>query len=120
MLVILLQDIKLVQQVLTFCCPLRTGNLDQAKAAYIAFRPYYEEIEVLCESFPDIDSDIDARPYAFVSGDASCDADDPFARGQVYQGSHMVEALLYRSAHASRCTIICDSVFSKQTLSAII
>ncbi|CAL5223435.1 g5950 [Coccomyxa viridis] len=82
-----------------------SGNLDQAKAAYIAFRPYYDEIEVLCESFPDIDSDIDARPYAFVSGDASCDADDPFARGQVYQGSHMVEALLYRDGDLGKAKL---------------
>ena len=86
-------------------------------------RPYYEEVEVLSESFPDIDTDIDARPYAFVSGDASCGADDPFARGQVYQGNHMVEALLYRSAHTagSSCYTTCyDSVRLQGRLSAVL
>ena len=96
--------------------PFHTGDLEQAKAAYVSLRPYYEEVEVLCESFPDIDTDIEARSYAFVSGDASCGADDPFARGQVYQGNHMIEALLYRSArglmsaHSSvKCTTSSNS-----------
>ena len=75
-------------------------NLDVAKAAYIAARPHYEEIEVLYAGFPEIDSDLDARPYGFSSGDASCGASDPYARGELFQGYHKIEALIFR--HASR------------------
>ncbi len=42
-------------------------------------------MEVLYESFPDIDKDIDNRPYAYPNGEALCGAEDPFARGKEFQ-----------------------------------
>ena len=43
------------------------------------------QVEVLYESFPDIDKDIDNRPYAYPNGEALCGAEDPFARGKEFQ-----------------------------------
>jgi iron uptake system component EfeO len=37
------------------------GSVDQARAKYIAARPYYERIEPVAESFGDLDPAIDAR-----------------------------------------------------------
>lgn len=64
----------------------RSGDLEAAKAAYIASRPPYEEIEVLAASFEGTDSDIDARPYSFDEGELS----------ENFRGFHRIEALLYR------------------------
>lgn len=63
-----------------------TGDAAAAKAAYVAARPPYEEIEVLAASFPETDAAIDARPYAIDGGETSPD----------YVSIHRVEALLYR------------------------
>lgn len=65
---------------------LESDDLDTAKAAYIAARPPYEEIEVLAASFPDTDAAIDARPYSIDGGETSDD----------YVSIHRIEALLFR------------------------
>lgn len=62
------------------------GDLSGAIKNYVASRPYYEEIETLANSFENIDSDIDARPYAFEFGEDSKD----------FRGFHRIERLLYR------------------------
>ncbi len=62
------------------------GDLESAKAAYIASRPPYEEIEVLAANFPETDEEIDARPYAFDEGESSPD----------FKGFHKLENLLFR------------------------
>lgn len=62
------------------------GDIEAAKAAYVAARPPYEEIEVLAAGFPETDADIDARPYAFDGGET-----DP-----AYRGFHRIESLLFR------------------------
>ncbi len=65
---------------------IESGDLAAAKAAYVAVRPPYEEIEVLAASFPETDAAIDARPYAIDGGETSPD----------YVSVHRIEALLYR------------------------
>jgi len=65
---------------------IRSGDLAQARAAYIASRPPYEEIEVLAASFAASDQDIDARPYAFENGETDED----------FKGFHKIEALIFR------------------------
>lgn len=65
---------------------IRGGNMEEARTAYVAARPPYEEIEVLAASFEQTDSDIDARPYAFDEGESSED----------FKGFHRIEGLLYR------------------------
>ncbi len=62
-----------------------SGDLAAARRAYIASRPPYEEIETLAASFPEADSDIDARPYAFEAGEMDED----------FRGFHKIEALLF-------------------------
>jgi iron uptake system component EfeO len=62
------------------------GNMEEARTAYVAARPPYEEIEVLAASFEQTDSDIDARPYSFDEGESSED----------FKGFHRIEGLLYR------------------------
>lgn len=67
---------------------LATGDMAASRAAYIASRPPYEEIEVLATNptIGEADGKIDARPYAF--GDGEDDED--------WQGFHRVERDLYR------------------------
>lgn len=65
---------------------IRGGKMEEARTAYVAARPPYEEIEVLAASFEQTDSDIDARPYAFDEGESSGE----------YRGFHRIEGLLYR------------------------
>lgn len=62
-----------------------SGDLAAARRAYIAARPPYEEIETLAASFPEADTDIDARPYAFEAGEMDED----------FRGFHKIEALLF-------------------------
>jgi len=61
-------------------------DLDAAKAAYQAARPPYEQIEVLAACFEDLDEAIDARAYAFDTGEL----------GDDFVGFHRIEACLYR------------------------
>lgn len=65
---------------------IRARDLVGAKAAYIASRPPYEEIEVLAASFEETDKAIDSRPYAFEGGETDSG----------FKGFHKVEALLFR------------------------
>lgn len=67
------------------------GDVAAARAAYVASRPPYEEIEVLAtnEALGELDARIDARPYAFDGGE-----DDP-----AWAGFHRVERDLYRDGN---------------------
>lgn len=65
---------------------LRNRDLSAARAAYVAARPPYEQIETLANAFPDLDADIDARPYAFRFGEH-----DPS-----FKGFHLIERALFR------------------------
>lgn len=65
---------------------IRSNDLKKAKNAYVESRPPYEQIEVLAASFPETDTDIDARPYAIEGGEENPN----------FKGFHRIEALLYR------------------------
>lgn len=64
------------------------GDLAAARAAYIASRPPYEEIETLANvpSVTPLDTKIDARPYALSGGEDAVE----------WQGFHQVERALFR------------------------
>jgi iron uptake system component EfeO len=64
---------------------IKSGNLDEAKNAYLAARPPYEEIETHALCFEETDRDIDARPYVFGGGET----DDE------YRGFHKIEMYLF-------------------------
>lgn len=72
------------------------GDFDAIKAAYIASRPPYEEIELLApaEKIGPLDGAIDWRPYALDGGE-----DNP-----EWQGFHRVERDLYRDDNITAAT----------------
>lgn len=72
-----------------------SGDLEQAKKAYTKSRPEYEQIEVLAGSFVDVDSDIDARAYAFDNGEAVEGVGDPVERGAHFQVGDFVDKRKY-------------------------
>lgn len=75
----------------------------------MAARPYYEQVEVLANSFGDLDAAIDARPYAYPQGEARSPADGTAGvpvpetelntPGLHFQGYHKIENLLYRDGN---------------------
>lgn len=65
---------------------LKTGDPLAARNAYAIARPPYEEIEVHAGAFPQIDVDIDARPYAIEGGETS----------DAFRGFHKIEAMIFR------------------------
>ncbi|ELR96758.1 EfeM/EfeO family lipoprotein [Gloeocapsa sp. PCC 73106] len=77
------EQLSLVQELLA---ALKTNDLETAQQAYVNSRPPYEEIEVFAASFPQEDSDIDARPYAFEQGESS----------EEFRGFHRIEGFIYR------------------------
>lgn len=60
------------------------GDLAAAQQAYIQARPFYERIEPVAESFPDLDFSIDARPEMVETG-------------QRWTGFHPIEKGLFRA-----------------------
>jgi iron uptake system component EfeO len=79
---------------------LKTGNFALAEAAYAASRPPYEEIEVHAGAFADIDTAIDARPYAFEGGEAN----------DGFRGFHRVETLLFRDRDLATAAIASEDL----------
>ncbi len=77
------EQLPLVEKLLE---ALKSGNIEAAKTAYVNSRPLYEEIEILAKNFPQEDTDIDARPYAFDAGE----------KDKAFKGFHRIEALIYR------------------------
>lgn len=80
---------------------INSGDLDAAKAAYIVSRPYYEQIEVLANSFGETDSDIDARAYSFVHGEAIEGREVLDEPGAFFKGFHRIEGLLFRNGNVT-------------------
>ncbi len=60
------------------------GDLAAAQRAYIQARPYFERIEPVAESFPDLDFAIDARPEMVEAG-------------QRWTGFHPIEKALFKA-----------------------
>ncbi|CAN8073075.1 unnamed protein product [Agarophyton chilense] len=65
---------------------LEQRNMTSAQFAYTGARPEYERIEVLAADFPELDANIDSRPYALDRGEFDGD----------WKGFHAVERALYR------------------------
>lgn len=74
---------------------LKKRDLSRSRAAYVAARPPYEQIETLANVFPDIDAAIDARPYAFSFGE-----DNP-----EFTGFHRLERDIYRDQDLSKAYV---------------
>ncbi|MCS7063638.1 MAG: EfeM/EfeO family lipoprotein [Methylacidiphilales bacterium] len=64
---------------------IQSGDISRAKESYIIARPPYEEIEVLANSFPETDAEIDARAYAFENGPTD----------EAFIGFHKIEYFLF-------------------------
>ena len=64
------------------------GDLAAAQEAYIQARPFYERIEPVAESFPDLDFAIDARPEMVEAG-------------QEWTGFHPIEKALFQAEKTS-------------------
>ena len=66
------QVASMVTTAATLQSAIKSGNLKAAQDAYAKARPYYERIEPVAESFPDIDAAIDSRaddvPAAKLTG----------------------------------------------------
>jgi iron uptake system EfeUOB component EfeO/EfeM len=67
------------------------GDLEEARKVYSISRAFYEQIEVLAESFEVIDCNIDCRAYSFEHGDGSAD----------YFGFHRIESHLFRDSNTT-------------------
>jgi iron uptake system component EfeO len=63
-----------------------SGDLSASRVAYENSRYEYEQIEVFALFFIDVDSDIDARPYAFLLGEEDSG----------FKGFHKIERALFR------------------------
>jgi iron uptake system component EfeO len=75
---------------------IEAGDLPAARAAYEISRHEYEQIEVFANSFPDVDSDIDARPYSFDMGEAD----------EGFKGFHKIERALFRDHDLSLASTV--------------
>jgi iron uptake system component EfeO len=73
---------------------IEAGDLSAARAAYETSRHEYEQIEVFANSFPQVDSDIDARPYSFDLGEVD----------EGFKGFHKIERALFRDHDLSLAT----------------
>lgn len=73
---------QLVDAVNTLNSALQSGNLQDAQNAYMKARPYYERIEPVAESFPNLDDVIDFRI-------------NDVPAGHKWQGFHPIERALF-------------------------
>ncbi|WP_084638210.1 iron uptake system protein EfeO [Gordonia shandongensis] len=73
----------LVSQVATFTGAVKGGDLDAARASFGLTRTFYERIEPVAESFPDLDPKIDMR------------WDDTEGGTQEFTGFHRIERFLF-------------------------
>ena len=85
---------------------IKAGNLAQAQAAYVKARPFYERIEPVAESFPDLDPAIDLRV-----GDVEA--------GATWTGFHPIEQGLFAKQSTDGLGELADKlVVDVQTLQA--
>jgi iron uptake system component EfeO len=79
------ESVKLVTATREFAAALQSGNLARAKALFGPTRSHYEAIEPVAESFPGLDSAIDAR------------IDSPTVAGNVskWTGFHRIEQYMW-------------------------
>ena len=85
---------------------IKAGDLAAAQAAYIKARPFYERIEPVAESFPDLDPAIDLRV-----GDVEA--------GTTWTGFHPIEQALFEKQSTAGLSQLADQlVVDVQTLQA--
>jgi iron uptake system component EfeO len=85
---------------------IKAGDLAAAQAAYIKARPFYERIEPVAESFPDLDPAIDLRV-----GDVEA--------GTTWTGFHPIEQALFEKQATAGLSQLADQlVVDVQTLQA--
>ena len=85
---------------------IKAGDLAAAQAAYIKARPFYERIEPVAESFPDLDPAIDLRV-----GDVEA--------GTTWTGFHPIEQALFEKQTTDGLSQLADQlVVDVQTLQA--
>ena len=85
---------------------IKAGDLAAAQAAYIKARPFYERIEPVAESFPDLDPAIDLRV-----GDVEA--------GTTWTGFHPIEQALFEKQTTEGLSELADQlVVDVQTLQA--
>ncbi len=85
---------------------IKAGDLAAAQAAYIKARPFYERIEPVAESFPDLDPAIDLRV-----GDVEA--------GTTWTGFHPIEQALFEKQTTEGLSQLADQlVVDVQTLQA--
>ncbi|MGD9694677.1 MAG: iron uptake system protein EfeO [Thermoleophilia bacterium] len=78
------QTDQMVGAVTTLKDAIDSGDLAAAQEAYVQARPFYERIEPVAESFPDLDFAIDARP-------------EMVEKGQKWTGFHPIEKGLFQA-----------------------
>ena len=76
---------------------IKAGNLQAAQAAYAKGRPFYERIEPVAESFPDLDSAIDLR-----IGDVQA--------GTPWTGFHPIEKGLFQAKSTKALSALADKL----------
>ena len=96
----------LLDPVQEMAAAIKAGNLAQAQAAYVKARPFYERIEPVAESFPDLDPAIDLR-----IGDVEA--------GATWTGFHPIEQALFAKQRTDGLGELADKlVVDVQTLQA--
>ena len=78
---------------------IKAGNLEAAQAAYAKARPFYERIEPVAESFPDLDSAIDLR-----IGDVEA--------GTAWTGFHPIEKGLFEAKSTKGLDKLADGLLT--------
>ncbi len=87
----------LVPPVQDLAAALKAGDLAAAQAAYIKARPFYERIEPVAESFPDLDPAIDLR-----AGDVEA--------GTTWTGFHPIEQGLFEKQSTDGLSALGDQL----------
>ena len=94
----------LIVPVQELAAAIKAGDLTAAQAAYIKARPFYERIEPVAESFPDLDPAIDLRV-----GDVEA--------GTTWTGFHPIERALFEAQTTDGMSQLADQlVVDVQTL----
>lgn len=96
------QTDQMVGAVTTLQEAIAAGDLDAAREAYIQARPFYERIEPVAESFPELDFAIDARPEMVESG-------------QRWTGFHPIEKGLFEADSTEGLTAMANKLVADVT-----
>lgn len=96
------QTDQMVGAVTALKAAIDAGDLAAAQEAYVQARPFYERIEPVAESFPDLDFAIDARPEMVEAG-------------QKWTGFHPIEKALFKAENTKTSTAMAGKLVSDVT-----